>query len=224
MKITRRDLGVIMILVGVLAVFLTYRMYYAGKQTEVDNISKQIVELNSQIKELEPKVEREGTYRKEMENMSSEIKDILKEFKAKQLYEDGIMYIDEMQQKFDILIPSFTVSESTVSRTAEGSVNGEAANVILGYSSVNFNGTTKYDEFKNIVNYVYEDKDSKKDILAVSLSFDNKTGIVNLSMNYNVYVMDDGSREYKKQEIPEKDMSVDCIFGEVIDSKEETDN
>lgn len=222
MKITRRDLGVILVLIGLIAVFVVYRTVFTTKQTEIENLEAQEIELREKIAELQAKKDNEQFYLDEIARMSSEVSDIMGEFPSKQLYEDGIMYLNELEETFDVRIPTYTVTESSVISTTDGTLDGEAKSFSLASASVAINCTVSdYDEMKNLIDYIYSDENVRRDIQSVSFSMDNSTGEITMDASYNVFSMNDNTREYEEQKLEDVELSVENIFGEVVEEEEE---
>ncbi len=224
MKITRRDLGVIMILVGILSVFLVYQMNFRDMQTQVEALQEEQKTLNSQIDELQPVKDNAPFYTSEMERFKDELTDIVAEFPVNILYEDGIMYVVELEENedFNVSIPSFTVSEAAVSQTVEGAGSLTGYTYTLGQSTLNFSYTVdSYEDMKEFVNYIYSDTDNKRTIPTISMMFNTETGSITGSININMYVMSDGTTPYEQIELPLDDLGVENIFGEISEEEED---
>ena len=222
MKITRRDLGVIMILVGILSVFLVYQMNFKDMQTQVEALQEEQKNLKTQIDDLQPVKDNAPFYTSMMERFKDELTDIVAEFPVNILYEDGIMYVVELEENedFNVSIPSFTVSEAAVSQTVEGAGSLTGLTYTLGQSTMSFSYTAdSYQDMKDFVDYVYSDVDNKRTITNVSMVFDNTTGEVSGSVNINMYVMSDGSSAYEQIELPLDSLGVENIFGEVQETE-----
>lgn len=221
MKITRRDLGVIMILVGVLSIFLVYQMSFTKMQTEVETLQAEQKTLKTQIDELQPIVDNAPFYQSEMERFLSELDEIMEEFPVRILYEDGIMYVVELEEEVNVEVGSFTATESSVVSTIEGIGSLLGHNYALSSASLSFNYTVEdYAAMKEFLNYIYSDDNNKRNITSVSMAFDTETGEINGTISIGMFAMSDGLRQYTEQELPIDNQGVDCVFGEVEESED----
>lgn len=221
MKITRRDLGVIMILVGFFAAFLVYQLYFTDMQTQVEALQEEQKSLKTQISELQPVVDDAPYYESEMERFQTDISDMMDEFSVDVLYEDGIMYVVELEENLAISIPSFSTTEASVSDTVEGAGSLAGYNYTLASSSLSFSYTLdSYDDMKDFVNYIYDDKENKRTITSISMSFGSTTGEITGSVVINTYAMSDGVKDYEEQDLPLDDLGVENIFGEIEETEE----
>lgn len=221
MKITRRDLGVIMILVGVLAVFLVYQLSFTKMQTKVEDLQNEQKNIKAQINELQPVKDNAPFYEKMMEQFLEELNKKTEEFPVQVRYEDGIMYVVELEDKVGVEISSFTASESSVVSSIEGTGSLLGHNYTLGIASLSFNYAVEdYDTMKEFLNYIYADKNNKRTITTVSISFDKKTGKINGAIDINMFALSDGIRTYEEQDLPIDKQGVGVIFGDVEEENE----
>lgn len=224
MKITRRDLGVIMILVGIMAIFLTYRLSFTKKQAEVEALQAEQASLRSQIDELQPIKDAADFYEKEMERFEKEIKETVEEYPVNVLFEDGIMYVVGIVDEMDVKIPNLTFTPSTAVSTVEGtgSFAGRTFELLRASESMTYTAAD-YDTLKELLKYIYSDENNKKTITAISMTFDSATGEISGSLNVNMFAMSDGSRLYEPVELPLDKLGLEHIFGEVVEKAENAD-
>lgn len=224
MKITRRDLGVILILVGILSVFLVYQMSFTKMQKEVETLQTEQKNIKKQIDELQPVKDNADFYKKEMEKFSKDIDGMISEFPVNILYEDGIMYVVELEDKLPVSIPSFTVNEATVTNSVEGQGSLAGKNYVLGKSTLYFTYTIDtYEDMKDFIDYVYADEENKRVISNVSMVFSKSTGEISGSISLNMFAMSDGTTPYESFDLPLENLGVDNIFGEVEESEEDVE-
>ena len=222
MKITRRDLSVIMILTGVLAVFLVYQVYFTKKQAEVEALQAEQKSIQAQINELQPVKDNAPKYNSEMERFKTDLDEKVSEFPANVKYENGVMYMVELEENLAVTIPNFTVNEAEEVGSVEGLGSLFGYTYTLGKSAVNMSYTLEtYDDMKEFINYVYGDEKNKRTISTMSMVFDNKTGEISGSVELSMFAMNDGTKIYEEEELPYESVGVESIFGEVIEEEEE---
>ncbi len=224
MKITKRDLGVLMILVGLLVAFLTYQMSFTKTMDEVEKLQEEQKTLTQKIKEIEPVKQKKAFYESEMARYAEEIKKIVAEYPVNIIYEDGIMYVVDMREEVGTKVSVLTVNPAAVvSSVTDG--DGKEYKLLKATESMTYE-SSDYAELKDLLNYIYKESEFKNIITAVSMSFNNKEGSVTGALNISLYAMDDGSRVYEPVEIPEEvfaedNIGVDSIFGETEEAEEE---
>lgn len=224
MKITRRDLSVIMILVGIMAVFLTYRLSFSSMQTQVEALQTEQKSLKQQIDELQPVKDAAEYYESEMASFEKEVKALVQEYPVDVRYEDGIMYVVELADELGADIPNLTFTPSTSIATVEGAGVFEEQNFELLKASDSMTYTVEdYDTLKELLDYIYSDDNNKRTITAVSMTFDQNTGEISGSLNVNMFALSDGSRTYEPVELPLDDLGLENIFGEVVETEENAD-
>ena len=224
MKITKRDLGVLMILVGVLVAFITYQMSFTKTMAEVEKLQEDQKVLSQKIKDLEPIKQQKDFYEAEMLRYAQEIEDIVAEYPVNVIYEDGIMYIVNMRDEIGTKVTSLTVNPATVVNSVKDG-DGKEYKLLKATESLAYEASD-YAELKDLLNYIYKENEFKNIITAVSMSFNTTKGSIAGSLNISLYAMDDGSRVYEPIEIPEEvfaedNIGVDSIFGETEEAEEE---
>ncbi len=221
MKITRRDLGVIMILVGIIAIFLTYQMYFTDMQTQVEALQEEQKSLKAQITELQPVVDDAEFYEAEMDRFVEEVEEMMDEYPVNVLYEDGIIYIVNLTEELDVEVTNLTVAEALSSNSVEGAgiFDGSTYELLRATETISYTAAD-YDTLKELLDYIYADENSKKTITSVTMSFNDQTGEITGSLNVSVFAMSDGTREYEDVDLPLDSLGIDCIFGEVEETEE----
>lgn len=91
MKVSKRDVMIIMIVVGVLAVVLTYFYVFDSYQEKTEALVSQNVKLQQQINDLQNKQDNKEFYETEMERMLKAIDDIYQVFPVDVREEDVIL-------------------------------------------------------------------------------------------------------------------------------------
>ncbi len=161
MKLTRRDVSVLLYLVAILSIFLTYQFYYSTTITTAESVLTECSTLQAQVDELKAKVEQQPQYEAEIEEMEEEIADILELYPSSISEEDIILYVKELNDELDMGVTSVSFSTAVPVYTVVGSGHAEEYNFNAESISVTINYTTDYDGMKNIVNYINDDPDHR---------------------------------------------------------------
>ena len=224
MKITKRDIGVLMILVGILVAFLVYQTSFKTIMEEVEALQNEQNSLRAQIKDLEPVKANAPFYQNEMARYEKEIDELVAKYPVDIIYEDGIMYIVNLKEEVDVDFTTLTVTPAAtnVISTVEG--NAKRYSLTCAVENVSYEADD-YESLKALLTYIYSSEEFKNTITSVAMSFDDEEGSISGSMNVNMYVLSDGSRIYTPVEIPEEftddeHTGVECIFGETVEAEE----
>jgi len=223
MKITRRDLGVLMIIAGIIIAFLGYKMSFEPNQEEIEQLQSDQAALKKDIEELKPIKENAPKWEKLIEEYKKNIKDILDEFPAGVKQEDNIMYVVELLDNLNIEIPSFSSSEATMKQEINGAGSLEGTTYQLLTAGLNMVYTVDaYQDMKDMLDYFYSDKEHKRTLDTIGLSFNKETGEVSGSAALTQYVMTDGNKKYEEVKLPLEEIGIEseCIFGETEESEE----
>ena len=62
MRVTRRDIKVILLLIGILSAFITYQFYLKTKLDDIDKVKDQITTLKAEIDDLRTKKRSENLF------------------------------------------------------------------------------------------------------------------------------------------------------------------
>lgn len=226
MKITRRDLGVLLIIAGILIAFLSYKMSFEGTLEEIDAIQAEQDKLNKEIADLQPLVDAAPRYEKEMKDMDEKTVKIMNEFAPDIWQEDNIMYVVEILDELNTKIPSFSAAPAVVVQTVDGTGALAGRSYSLGRATIGATYISEsYDDLKAYIDYIYSDKKVKRVIDNINMTFDVTDGKISGSTTIYQYVMNDTTRTYDPVELPDDDLGIEseCIFGETEEATEEAD-
>ena len=224
MKITRRDLGVIMIIAGILIAFLAYKMNFEGVLEEIDALQQEQKSIQAEIDSVQPLKAAAPTYEANMKKMEANITSIMNEFAPDIWQEDNIMYVVELLDELNVDVPSFSASPASEVQSVEGTGHLAGKKYTLGKATVNVSySADTYDDLKSYINYIYSDESVKRVIDNIDMTFNSEDGSVSGSTTIFQYVMNDDTREYDPVELPDDDLGIEseCIFGETEEAEEE---
>lgn len=224
MKISYRDLSLIVILLGI-AVFLVCYLAVYTPTTEENNA------LNGEINSLRPTLERLKdieakipSYNQSMDESREMIAAVKAGFPTDVREEDYIMYAVALEEEIGIDTEgmSFTVPELVLAIEAitgpDGEVEFEATNTFK--STANINNFFNYDQMKDLVRYVYDDTKSVKTTLdTVSVNYNAETGELYGFIILGKYFMSAYSDPYIETYVPPMDVGVPNPF-RVLESVE----
>lgn len=230
MKVSKRDISIVMILLGVIALFCVYQFYYRDSQKKVEelqaSIDRSTAENNELLKIDETKIENE------MKASEESLKAMIKDYPPYYRLDDMIMYLYDIEQVKEYgahfytyhLEPAYGDMERYID-TYVGSVRDKA--VVFGCNDSMFTMSftnESYEGCKAMLKKIYEDKYAKN-FESIRLTYNNQFGIVDGDIVLHAYGVtdfktlgqgDDTNWPAPEVLIPQVKMGVDCVFGPTV--------
>jgi len=218
MRITRRDIKVVLLLIGILSAFVVYQFYFKNQLDEIETKNNEITQLEKDIEELEKKSIYKEKYRKDMGDMDNQVIAKVNEFPADQWYEDGIMFLDYMErrhqlekykeEKMKIYFHTYEFTEATTVDTLLGELNTKMRLIELRDATTKAEFYCDYSALKEMVKAIYANKDTRRMIREMNIEVKwNGTFPLEGDIQFSSFAMYDPDhgkdpREYKRVEIP----------------------
>ncbi|MCR5743471.1 MAG: hypothetical protein K6F92_07125, partial [Lachnospiraceae bacterium] len=174
MKITKRDISVILYILTIVMVFVAYKMYYKPKIEEARTLEARNVELQEEIKVLQQQTANKVMYENTTEVMVEYVDAELVHYPATLTEQDLIMYADELNKKVGIDTDYVAFSSATPIYSIVGTGSVSDYNMTVNSYTVNVDYNTDYDGLKRIFNYIYSDELFKR-VDSISFSINQKT-------------------------------------------------
>ena len=221
MKVKKSEIQLLIAVIGVLIAVCTYFLVYSSFNEKSDALEAQNVTLSSQVATLEALDQRKADYIEATGKMQSYITNFENRFPADILPEDSIMMVKTLED--------YTRTE--VANIAFGAADTTAAAATTAASPVSTDGTAyadthmyevplsisiscTYDDFKGLVRYIYNQQE-RESIQGVSISYNETDGMLTGNMTMNTYYLLGTDKVYSSPYIPDMQMGVDTIFGNV---------
>ncbi|MCM1102748.1 MAG: hypothetical protein NC409_01480 [Clostridium sp.] len=245
MKVTKQQVNVLIMVLGVVIIALTY--FYGVKKLDekTEMLEIENSQLRAEIETLQQLQLKQNSYISDTEMMKGLCEAIVEVFPSRILNEDEIMYAVSLENQVgcyfsyvgtpetqNIEIP-LNERENILANVTDltgaieqnsGLVNEEeifsAQGIMLANSASMNNFTCTYDQFKQLVKLIRENEDMRS-IDEINLAYDNTTGSLTGSMTINYYSMIGTDRQYEQPPTGVAGYGVDCIFGAVIKETEQ---
>lgn len=239
MKVKKSEIQLLIAVIGVLIVVCTYFLVYSSFNEKSDALEAQNVTLSSQVATLEALDQRKADYIEATEKMQSYITNFENRFPADILPEDSIMMVKTLEDYTRTEVANIAFgSEAEVVYTpaadaaaADAAADTTAAAATTAASPVSTDGTAyadthmyevplsisiscTYDDFKGLVRYIYNQQE-RESIQGVSISYNETDGMLTGNMTMNTYYLLGTDKVYSSPYIPDMQMGVDTIFGNV---------
>lgn len=162
MKLTKRDVSVLLYIVAIMSIFLVYQLYYSSTVKEAETVLEECVGLQGQVDELQAKVAQQPQYEDDIADMKEKIREVLALYPSSISEEDIILYVKELNDELDMDINGVTFSGATPIYSVVGSGHAAQYNFNTESITINVNYSTTYDGLKKIVNYINEDPEHRE--------------------------------------------------------------
>ena len=242
MKVKKSEIQLLIAVIGVLIAVCTYFLVYSSFNEKSDALEAQNVTLSSQVATLEALDQRKADYIEATGKMQSYITNFENRFPADILPEDSIMMVKTLEdytrtevaniafgsEAEVVYTPAADAATTTADATAATDVAAAdvaadttaaaattAASPVSTYEvPLSISISCTYDDFKGLVRYIYNQQE-RESIQGVSISYNETDGMLTGNMTMNTYYLLGTDKVYSSPYIPDMQMGVDTIFGNV---------
>lgn len=229
MKVKKSDIQLLIGAIGVLLAVCTYFFVYAKFNEKSDALETENATLQSRVATLEILDQKKADYATATENMKQYITSFENRFPAGILPEDSIMNILHLEESTNTKVASLGFGTDTevpyvAAQTAAGTTDTTAANGPISTEGtayadthmyevpLSFSIECTYNDFKGLVRYIYNLQE-RESIRGVSLNYSTETGALSGNMTMSTYYLQGTDKVYSEPVIPNMEMGVDTIFG-----------
>ncbi len=215
MKIAKKDIAVLMVIVGLIAAFCSYKFYFSGKLEEIDAENSKQASIQTEIDKVSKVAATDTDMNNQVAKWAKEVDEMVGRYDVAYQYEDGILFMKsiETQDAFTAAIDTYTVGETVLANTVVGQGEFGGKSFLQGTTTYSFNyKVDSYDSLKKLIDYIVSDKNGVKtlDSMTFAVSGEGFTG----SATMTVYSLADGSAAYTAPTISGVETGVDRIFPE----------
>ncbi len=184
MKIAKKDLALVMIIVALLAAFAAYKFSLSANLDAVDDEEAKQASLQAQIDEVKARADQVPKMEKEIADWQTNVADWIKPFHSAHLYEDGIMYLRNLEHQdekekdpFKAFILAYQLNETGINTSVSGQGSFSGQEFTSGTAVYDFEfRLTGYDELKNFFSYIISEVDGFGVKSLDSIAFDLEDG------------------------------------------------
>lgn len=215
MKIAKKDIAVLMVIVGLIAAFCSYKFYFSGKLEEIDQENTKQASIQAEIDKVSKVAATDTDMNNQVAKWAKEVDEIVARYDVAYQYEDGILFMKsiENQSNFTATISTYTVGESVLSTTIAGQGEFAGKSFMQGTTTYSYGySVDSYDSLKNLINYVVSDKSGVKSLDSMTFAMNGEGFTGNITMT--VYTLADGSSAYEAPSISGVETGIDRIFPE----------
>ena len=223
MKLSDRDLKLLVIFLMVIVIVLPILFVLRPYNKKIDEVNAHINQLKERQSFLAKLNENRQFYNDSIALLDSERAKIVENYAKGLRDENTVIFLANVEKQIPIAMTtlSFSNSEPMVITDSHIDENGEMVEgltAMTSYSTVAY--VTSYDGFKSFLEYIMNNKD-KMVISNVSADQSDADGTISGSFVLSQYAVSGEGRELDSAKIPPMDHGTDNIFGIPSDLEEE---
>ena len=225
MKVSKRDISILLIVLGLIGAFAVFQFYFRGALKDKEKYEEE-------SKTLQTRLDKylgvdENAVIAEMAKNKQFLEDEAKKYPAAYLYEDIIMYMYEWQElPYDEIyteiynFPKYTIEETKETDNYGGVIDWNEKERLPIEVSYSFKKATleadyelnSYKGFKDMINKIYLDPEPKT-VSNVTAIFDPANGFIKGSITVDFLNVQNGSNEYQPVKIKDVKTGIPNMFG-----------
>lgn len=216
MKISKRDIKLLLILAGLLIFLLLYFTMFTHYQEKSAEVHTAISELEPQLAALEEQYLNLATYEQGIEDSRTAIAEQLTHYPADIENEDFLVYLLDMEKKVGLTMDSVSFDEPglLLEFPCDVEQDGELKRADLSAyrTGVVMTCTLNYPQLKQGIQYLY-DSQQRTALDSVSLSYNAETGGLSGSFSISKYYINWDGAVYEPAIMPKTSKGVSDLFG-----------
>lgn len=226
MKVSKRDVSIVMVLLGVIALFCVYQFNYRKAVSKAESLQGEINTMTAENNELLQINEQD--LENEMTRWQNELVEMIQKYPSQYRYDDLIMYLYDLEQTEEygvhfyeyLMVPSIPLDgyvgkfrdRDVMFASVESTVKAEFTN-------------DSYDGCKKMLSSIFEEYLNRvpKSFKTITLQYDNYTGVVQGEILFNTFSVTDYGMIGQKTNYPQAEvvippvrMGVECVFGPTV--------
>ena len=195
MKVSKKDIYLIIGFLGVLAFLCAFLWVYQPTMEKVDALKAESRSLEIEIADLQSKMDNKDTYVSKTQEMATEMDSILQMFPVELKEEDAIVLTLTEELLSPMIVTTLTMDETEPvdfelytqeSEEAEPVDTGETIQLGLYRNPVSMQFVSSYEALKRYVKTVALQTNRTK-IVGITASYDEMTGLLTCVANLNMY-------------------------------------
>ncbi len=195
MKVSKKDIYLIIGFLGVLAVLCSFVWVYQPTMEKVDALNAENRSMEIEIADLQSKMDNKDTYVQKTQEMAVEMDGILQMFPVELKEEDAILLTLTEELLSPMTAITLTMDETEPvefevytqeTEEAEPVDTGETTQLGLYRNPISMQFVSSYDALKRYVKTVALQTNRTK-IVGVTASYDETTGLLSCVANLNMY-------------------------------------
>lgn len=216
MNISKRDLKLLLLLLGILIFIGTYVFVYNHFNDQTTSIESDITTLTPRLEQLQGYYNNLSTYQEGIESCKTDLASGMSSYPNDVRSEDAIMYAVNLEKEIGVTISSASFGDAVSLMSIRGVVSNEDGSYTItpfnaNYKAITYSFNLSYQQLKNTINYINRTANCTK-LDNVSISYDSETGELNGSITVNKYYITGADTLYHATDVPSVSIGTDNIF------------
>ena len=218
MKVSKRDLYLLLALAGVIIAFCAWNFGFKKMNAKTETLRNDTATIQAEIDKYSAVKNNIDIYQKGIEDATNKIAGTLRKFPSDVLVEDVVMLGRELEKNVDSTYVSSASLGSKLNIFTAQSVPADATSAPVTYqlfkTQVGMAYTTSYKGFKEMLDYI-NGHANRMSMDSYSLSYDSATGLLSGSANVDMYCVTGTDKAYVEQNLSGVKLGTDNIFGTI---------
>ena len=220
MTLQKKDIKLIIVLVGVLVLVIAYFAVFRTYRDKTDDLQSQIDSLQPELQQLREYDDHKQEYLDGIDAYKENAKSIMSSLPSSIWTEDQIMFLSMMEDDLDIEAQSETFTDPTVLTQFSGTPLSDLDNYNdkVDMTAQKYQTTLSvnmdYNKFKDFIDYIY-DEENMTGLDSVSLSYNAEDADLGISTVINQYSLSYDGAEEETHSVPEVSSGVSDPFGTI---------
>lgn len=210
MKFNEKNFKIIIILLMLVVFVVSFRFGYTNFNDKKDGEVKQTRELAAQLADLQEKASHKEEYEAEVQRAKDMVEEKLGMFGPGNTPEKSILYVVDLEKEAKMEVSAIGFGAESVLYSSDLIPTELGLGASLCQSPLTISFLARYDGIKKAVDFVNSAAE-KKNISAISLAYNQETGLLSGSMIINEYAVYGLGKEYVKPQV-DGPTGVDNIF------------
>ena len=211
MKANTKSILIGSVVIALLIVAAAYKFIYSADVETAEQIQTDINTLEVRKNELNEKVANRTRYESGITDSEDIIKTVLSLYGPGNTPEKTIMLIVDMCQKLGVEVPTASFSDNNLIYSSETTDENGNPEIKIFKSGLAMNLTAGYTQLKKFMDYV-NTYPERMNVENFTSAYDAGTGKLSLSLNINMYSVEDKDHEYVAPVIEDIELGTDNIF------------
>lgn len=224
MKVSKRDLYLLLALAGVIIAFCSWQFGFKKMTAKTETLRTDTATIQAEIDKYSAIKNNIDIYQKGIEEHTAKIVSVLRNYPVDVLTEDVIMLGRELEKNnVSTYVAGVSVGPKGIVYTATSKPANSSETPVtyqLLNSDVSMSYTTSYKGLQEFFDYI-NNHENRMSVQNFSVSYDTTTGLLSGSSVVNMYSVTGMDKEYNEQNLSGVQLGTDNIFGTIELQKEE---
>jgi len=210
----------VLIIIGLVALALSYFLGYKGYQTDISDIKDEISSLETRYNDLKTKESKRKEYEKNKKEADEKFEEILLKYDAGLSTKRIIMDCHNIASSSGLSLTSLSLSEPKLfwafgTEKKDGKVNNKDTNtyeMMASARTYSIQATGTYNNIKDLLDKILSEKSKRRVPVCISFAFDPTLNTTSCNISITEYAVIHKDRNESESIIPKYTQGIENIF------------